>query len=93
MACDEVLTKKWTTYKKKYDNVESIISTFGIPEIVARALINRDIDTVSKANRFLNAGLEELYDPFRLKGIDVVVCRIKSAVEKKEKIVYTVIMM
>jgi single-stranded-DNA-specific exonuclease len=86
LACDEVLTKKWTTYKKKYDNVDSIIGTFGIPEIVARALINRDIDTVSKVNRFLNAGLEELYDPYRLKGIEEAVCRIKSAVEKKEKI-------
>lgn len=80
------MIKKWTTYNKNYENLNEIMKEFQIPEIVARSLINRDIDTVSKVRRFLDGSLDSLYDPYLLKGMGKAVERIREAVSKRQKI-------
>lgn len=80
------MIKKWTAYDKSYENLEAIIRECNVPEIVARALINRDIDTVSKVRRFLNTSLDGLYDPYLLKGMEKAVSRIRTAISKNQKI-------
>lgn len=68
------------------ENLEQIINEFQIPEIIARAIINRGIDNVTKARVFLNADLRSLHDPYLLKGMEPAVEKIINAVMCKDKI-------
>ncbi|MDD4503319.1 MAG: single-stranded-DNA-specific exonuclease RecJ [Clostridiaceae bacterium] len=68
------------------ENLEQIINEFQTPEIIARAMINRGIDTVAKVRAFLNTDLDSLYDPYLLKGMELAVEKILNAVICKEKI-------
>ncbi len=66
------------------ENLESIINEFQISEIVARAMVNRGINTVPKVRVFLNTDLDSLYDPYLLAGMEKSVDRILEAVKCKE---------
>jgi len=57
-----------------------------ISDALARILINRDIKTIEGAEIFLNPDMEELEDPFIMKGIDSAVGRIEKAIYNDEKI-------
>lgn len=80
------MNKRWTTYDKSIENIEHIISEFQISEIIARALINRGINTVPKVGAFLSTDLDSLHDPYLMKGMDQAVERILEAVKCKDKI-------
>ncbi|MGB9892851.1 MAG: single-stranded-DNA-specific exonuclease RecJ, partial [Candidatus Saccharicenans sp.] len=54
---------------------------------IATVLVNRGLRTATEAAFFLYGGLEDLYDPFLMKGMREAVERILQAVSKKEKIV------
>lgn len=49
-------------------------------------LLNRNMNTVEKVNRFLKPELSTFYDPFLLKDMDVAVKAILKAIELKEMI-------
>lgn len=66
--------------------LDDIQNHFGISEIVARVLVNREMDTQEKIERFLNTSMDHLYDPYLLKGMDQAVERIAKAVKNKERI-------
>ena len=52
---------KWYVYAKKAD-FKGISERFGIDQVTARILRNRDIVTDEEIDYFLNAGLDDLYD-------------------------------
>lgn len=68
------------------ENLETIINEFQISEIIARAMINRGIDTVPKVRDYLHTGLDSLHDPYLFKGMEQAVKRILAAIERKEKV-------
>jgi single-stranded-DNA-specific exonuclease len=68
------------------ENLEFISKEFQLPEIIARVMINRGIDTVPKARVFLNTGLNSLQDPYLLKGMEPAADRILKAIRHKEKV-------
>ncbi|HYE12643.1 MAG TPA: single-stranded-DNA-specific exonuclease RecJ, partial [Patescibacteria group bacterium] len=80
------MNKKWTTYDTSVENIELIMSEFQIPEIIARALINRGINTVPKVEAFLNNDLSYLHDPYLMRGMEQAVKRILDAIKQKDKI-------
>jgi len=80
------LNKRWTTYNKNMENLEEIMDEFQASELIARAMINRGVDTVQKARVFLNADLGFLHDSYLLKGMDKAVEIILNAVKRKDKI-------
>ncbi len=55
--------------------------------IVARLLVQRGIDTYSRAQNFLFGQLGNLSDPFDLGGMQAAVERIDQAIKQKEKII------
>lgn len=57
-----------------------------VSPMVCRALLNRGIDTLAKAKRFLSPNLDDLYDPGLLDGMDQAVARTQQALDRKEKI-------
>lgn len=80
------MRKKWVAYNKSYELAEQLKSRFGVSEMLARTLINRGIDDIEAAERFINASIDDLYNPFLLKDMDKAVDRILSAIEENEKI-------
>jgi len=62
------------------ENLELIMDEFRLPEIVARAMINRGVDTVPKLRTYLDDSLAMLHDPYLLKGMDKAVDKIRKAI-------------
>jgi single-stranded-DNA-specific exonuclease len=64
--------------------VENLKSALNAPDIIARMLVQRGIDTIDKVNAYFNPRVEDLYDPFLMKDMDKAIERIQLAQEKKE---------
>lgn len=58
----------------------------GIPRPISRILINRGIESVEAARKFLNPDISQLYNPYLMKDIDKAVKRIKDSLAKNEKV-------
>ncbi len=74
-------SKKWTIEKNK--NKELSVD---IHPIVKQILINRGYDRSEDLEMFLNPTLEQLYDPFLMKGMDIAIDRIRDAMDNGESI-------
>jgi len=58
----------------------------GLSKILVQILINRGIKTKDEAEKFLDAKLEHLLDPYLFSDMHQAVTRIKRAVQNKEKV-------
>ncbi|MGC8746112.1 MAG: single-stranded-DNA-specific exonuclease RecJ [Candidatus Saccharicenans sp.] len=58
-----------------------------LPNEIATILVNRGIKTAPEAAYFLFAGIDDLYDPFLMRGMKEAVARILRAIDQKEKII------
>ena len=65
---------------------DALAVALDLPPAIARVLVNRKILTAEAARAFLYGGLEELHDPYLMKGMDRAVARIGRAVAGGEKI-------
>ena len=63
--------EKWVVYNKKAD-FKGIGRQFGIDQVTARIIRNRDITEEADINLFLNGGLKDLYSPYLLKDADLL---------------------
>ncbi len=74
----------WVLKNKKGD-VAALTSKYGISEILAKILINRDI-TPENAKMFLRGTLEDLHDGMLMTDMEKAVSVLKDSMEKGEKI-------
>lgn len=65
---------------------ENLKRGLDIPLFVAKMLINRGIFDIKEAIKFIKPELNNLHDPFLMKGIREGVERIKRAIQSKESI-------
>lgn len=63
-----------------------LASSLGIPLPIARILVNRSVLSTEAAETFLGGTLDDLHDPYLMKGMDRAVSRVEEAVRNKEKI-------
>ncbi|HXL40667.1 MAG TPA: single-stranded-DNA-specific exonuclease RecJ, partial [Myxococcales bacterium] len=63
-----------------------LASVLGIPAPVGRVLWARGYREASQAERFLEPRFEHLPNPFELKGIEVAVSRLQSALAQGEHV-------
>ncbi|MCK4892444.1 MAG: single-stranded-DNA-specific exonuclease RecJ [Calditrichia bacterium] len=66
--------------------IEEIAKELAVPPILARILLNRQIDSFDKAKTFFRPDLENLYDPFLLKDMDKAVERLHKGLLTGENI-------
>lgn len=66
--------------------IETLAKELNISKVTAKVLINRKIDTIEKANNFLNGQLTQILDPMLLKDMDKAINRIFEAIQNKESI-------
>ena len=63
-----------------------LAAELGLLPAMGRALWARGLRDAAAAHRFLEPRLEELPDPFGLKGIDAAVARVQRALETREAV-------
>ena len=84
-----IMINKWNflTLTEEQQNKQLELSNeLPIDTYLAKLLVQRKIDTVSKAFKFFNPDLTDLHDPFLYPDMDVAVKRIEKAIGNKERI-------
>ena len=77
----------WTsTLKKNPATVNLIEKELNVSKVIAQLLVNRDINDFNTAKEFFRPSLNDLHDPYLMKGMHESVLRIEKAKEKQEKI-------
>lgn len=66
--------------------IEELQKQLNINEILASLICQRGITTYEEARQFFNPTAEDLIDPFKMKGMDKAVRRIRKAIDKNQNI-------
>ena len=66
--------------------IDSLAKELSVDLLISKILIQRGVNTFNKAKKFFRPNLNDLYDPFLMKDMNIAVDRIQKAISKKEKI-------
>ncbi|MGX8712387.1 MAG: single-stranded-DNA-specific exonuclease RecJ [bacterium] len=79
--------KRWII-REDYDleTVEKLAASLGVDKIIATLLVERGVTTFEEARRFFRPGLDQIHDPFLMKGMKEAVVRIDEAIKRQERI-------
>lgn len=69
------------------ETVQALCRTFDLHPRLAELLISRNIDTEEKVRKYLHPSIENLYDPFLMKGMQEAVERMNVAIAEQQKVV------
>ena len=78
--------KRWHIMPRDTEKENTLIRELGVNPIVARLMVNRNIDC-DEGHRFLEGTLKDLLDPFTLKDMETAVALILETIEAKKSIV------
>ncbi len=84
-----VLPPRWTLAAPSPEDsalAAALIGETQLPPVVAELLVARGVRTSEEAQRFLYPRVEDLLDPFSMRGMDRAVERIQRAVAEREPI-------
>lgn len=73
--------------KNPTEHVNDLILELGVPELVAKVLVNRGITDIEEAKRFIGITDSSFHDPFLFHDMEEVIFRIGDAIDNGEKIV------
>ena len=68
------------------ETVERLASAIGVDKIIATLLVERGITTFEEARRFFRPSLDQIHDPFLMKGMRQAIDRIDEAIAQQERI-------
>ena len=79
--------KRWII-REDYDleTVEKLAASLGVDKNIATLLVERGVTTFEEARRFFRPGLDQIHDPFLMKGMNEAVARINEAIRRQERI-------
>lgn len=79
--------KRWII-REDYDleTVGKLAASLGVDKNIATLLVERGITTFEEARRFFRPGLDQIHDPFLMKGMRNAVERINEAIKNQERI-------
>ena len=66
--------------------VDRLSAEVGIDKVLAELLVKRGVETFDQARAFFRPSLDDLHDPFLMKGMHEAVERLHQAITGKEKI-------
>ena len=79
---------KWIPpFNADSEKIANISKHLNIHPIIGSILLNREINSKSKIEKYFRSDLKDLYDPFLILGMDIAVNRIIEALKKGENIV------
>ncbi len=68
------------------EKIKELADGLNISKATSRLLLNRGLPDIDKANRFIKASLEDLYDPYLMKDMKRAVERIQEAIVSNQRI-------
>ena len=68
---------------RKINELSNILS---VDKLIAKLLLQRNIETYNEAKHFFRPSLDELHDPFLMKDMDIAIDRIENAIQNEENI-------
>ena len=72
------MNKKWQICEVDKEKVEKLKSKYGISELLATILVNKNITTQKEIEEFLNPTRNDFFDPFLINDMDIAVERIRK---------------
>lgn len=81
------MNKKWEYLSADENLIKDIVEKFKVSELLATILVNRGIKEYEDIEIFLHPTRNNFHDPFLLPDIKNAITRIKTAIEKKEKVI------
>jgi single-stranded-DNA-specific exonuclease len=78
--------KQWIKIPENAEKISAISKALSIHPKIASVLINRGIDDIAKAEKFLFGGTQSLYSPFVFPDMYKAADRIKKAIDQKERV-------
>lgn len=80
-------SKRWQSKTQPSDEkIQSLAKAININSYLAAILVQRGVETFEQAKDYFRPKIEELHDPFLMKGMQDAVDRITKAINEKEKI-------
>lgn len=79
------MNSKWMVYAKKAD-FKQIASEYGIDQVLARIIRNRDICGSKDIDMYLNGNLNDIYNPHSMKDADKFVDIITKKIEEHKPV-------
>lgn len=79
------MNEKWFLAAKKAD-FQGIARRFGIDQVTARIIRNRDVVTEEEIDRYLNGGLRALNSPYDLLGCPEAAELLREKIQQEKKI-------
>ena len=64
--------------------VDVLTQELNAPEIIAKMLVQRGIDSSDKVKKFFNPRIGDMHDPFLMRDMDKAIERIQTAQQQKE---------
>lgn len=80
------MRRRWVYRSYDPETVRRIQEDHGISETVATLLVQRGVTEPDDVARFLDPTIDQLHDPYLMKGMREAVARIQQAIAQKEKI-------
>lgn len=77
---------EWVPAAPQPERATELAATLGISPLIAQVLLNRGLEAVADADRFLHPHLGDLYDPFLLPDMERATDRIIRALGANERI-------
>ena len=79
--------KRWNLIQG-YDleTVENLAASLVVDRIIATLLVERGVRTFEEARRFFRPGLDQIHDPFIMKGMRQAIDRINQAIASRQRI-------
>ena len=77
---------RWFVAEQDWNTVKTLADSLSLDPLCAKLLINRGYTEPKKAKAFIAKSDSFLYNPYLLKDVDRAIKRIKTALEKGEKI-------
>lgn len=82
-----MLQPRWSWPDPIHDaEASGLARSLAVPRAIAELLLRRGHRSVERARSFLNPSFEQLHDPFLMRGMDVAVERIETAIRDGEPV-------
>jgi len=66
--------------------VDALEQSLGVPQLIAKLLVQRNITSFETAKDFFRPSLSALHDPFLMKDMELAIKRIQKAITAQERI-------
>ena len=76
----------WNTKPHDETAASTLANELNVSAVTARLLAIRGLTDPDQASRFLNPSLDQLYDPYRLAGLECAADRLMLAIANRERI-------